>query len=329
MTVGKYDRWLKDVHPWAHEEDWDPKEYFNWVKALSEAKAKLDGTFRSVDNSLIKDVAQCADYYRDVMINGENGKPGKKRNAQVVPTNVAKLIVRYVIAFNFYARATFEEIEDRALVTRVQQHLVELNIGMLDIDIAHMLQCAADKVPIKEAVVDKVTDFVSKIKEGLPISKAYAQDGFGSKTPRFIELLNQTRVKEGLPDRAKIPTIFSQINKEEEARGLSAWKDHTLQNLKKVLSDDEQMELFLRVRGDPQLDGYHDEDEITVIEDMLAARDIGWVVDEAVKLEGEKCSWDGNIGPALKAIRRLGRTSAGQGYEDLAQYAKDHQKPKL
>lgn len=58
----------------------------------------------------------------------------------------AKMIVRYIIAYHFFRRATFDEVPDKTLVKRAQVHFVGLKIGILDIDIAHMLHCAAEKV---------------------------------------------------------------------------------------------------------------------------------------------------------------------------------------
>jgi hypothetical protein len=52
-----------------------------------------------------------------------------------------------------------------------------------------------------------------------------------------------------------------------------------------------------------------------------------YLVGLALQQEKEQCSWEATIGPAVKALKRLGRTSAGQDMDKLAEYAKTHQKP--
>lgn len=145
MAAGRYDRWLKNAETWAHEEDWNPDEYFKWVKRLAEAKANLDDTYREVDKHLIGESAKLAKKHDDLIRQGKGGS-GKRSHAYSNPQHVAKMVVRYCIAYNFFERATFEEASDSVLVSRIQHHLLDLEIGMLDVDIAHMLQCAADKV---------------------------------------------------------------------------------------------------------------------------------------------------------------------------------------
>lgn len=141
MSAVNYDRWLKDAATWTQEDDWDMDEYFKWVKRLGEAKAQLDDTYLSVDESLLEAAT--------VMAASQKARLGG--TLQITPSTVAKLIVRYIIAYHFFARATFEEIPEKALVGRVQQHLHLLKIGVLDVDIAHMLQCAADKVRFRQS----------------------------------------------------------------------------------------------------------------------------------------------------------------------------------
>ncbi|KAK7972327.1 hypothetical protein PG988_006461 [Apiospora saccharicola] len=73
-----------------------------------------------------------------------------------------------------------------------------------------------------------------------------------------------------------------------------------------------------------------DNRNMRVIEAMMADGPDGSEIDKlfaaAKRAEKERCSWDATIGPADKALRRLGRTSSGKDYNKLAQYAQTNAK---
>lgn len=139
MAGEMYPRWLKNAKRWAEDDDWSPDEYLKWVKRLAEAKAELDDTYRRVDRSLLKSAEEAVDSAKKA-VKKSSGTP------QIVSDRTAKIIVRYIVAYHFFVRGTFEEIPDNSLVAQVQHHFADLDIGMLDTDIACMLQAAADKV---------------------------------------------------------------------------------------------------------------------------------------------------------------------------------------
>jgi hypothetical protein len=142
MAAGKFDRWLRDAEPWIQDEDWTPDEYFKWVKRLASAKAQLDETFTRVDQALIEGTAQLARSHKDSIMKK------RKTEAGFYPDTAAKMIVRYIIAYNFFVRGTFEEVPEKSLVKRAQVHFVGLGIAINDVEIAQMLQLAADKVRV-------------------------------------------------------------------------------------------------------------------------------------------------------------------------------------
>jgi hypothetical protein len=70
----------------------------------------------------------------------------KGRFTALNPQFPARIIVRYIVAYHFFARAAFEEIADKVLVSRVQMHLAALKLVMQDEEVANMLQYAAEGV---------------------------------------------------------------------------------------------------------------------------------------------------------------------------------------
>jgi hypothetical protein len=98
----------------------------------------------------------------------------------------------------------------------------------------------------------------------------------------------------------------------------------------KTLNNNERMQLWLERCAEPMFNG-GPEDDVNVlgIEMISASADFDSLLNVAIELEEAECSWEVTIGPAVKAIRRLGRTSAGRDYEKLAAYAKVHQKPSI
>lgn len=130
-----YKRWIEDAEPWTPADDWDPSEYYQWCQRLTDARNKLKDTFKSVDEELIQEAVSTCEQFRD-----------KDWPKDASMDDIAKAIVRYSIAYNFYVRRTFEDVGEKQSIARTQEHLGSLGIGMNDIDVAQMLQKAADKV---------------------------------------------------------------------------------------------------------------------------------------------------------------------------------------
>ncbi|KAK8109475.1 hypothetical protein PG999_007612 [Apiospora kogelbergensis] len=327
MVSAHHERWLKDATPWAEPDDWDADEYIKWVKRLGEAKAKLDDTFLKVDQSLIDSATGMAEVEKKKM----------KQNAQVTTATVAKLIVRNIIAYNFLARSTFEEIAEKALIGRIQHELVQLKAGMLDEDIAHMLQYAADKVPIETAVKNNLEDFCKRFKASAPtvnlmidqyiqpdmqiwVVKGMRQMRTQQKPPYKDYLLQMWEEYRQFFEKV-FPDRFNPFGKEGK-------EDRRPGNISKILDTEAKLDLFLGRRAEPQLKAsMRDDDEFECLERMMANGDVGTLLQRAQELEVQHCSWKATIGPAVKALRRLGCTSSGKDYNNLAQYAKDHAQP--
>ena len=95
----------------------------------------MKDTFKSVDEDLIKEAVSICEQFRD--------KPWYKNESM---ENIAKTLVRYGIAYNFYVRRTFEDVGEKQAVARTQEHLGSIGIGMNDSEVALMLENAAVKV---------------------------------------------------------------------------------------------------------------------------------------------------------------------------------------
>jgi len=146
MTIAdptKLDRWLKDADRWVEGDDWDAQEYFSWVQRLADAKANLDETFLASDQTLFDQITTRAKTHNDAV---RKVVLAAGRYTGMYEKRPAGIIVRYIVAYNFFARAQFEEITDKALVSRVQLHLVKMELAMRDVDVASMLQYAAEGV---------------------------------------------------------------------------------------------------------------------------------------------------------------------------------------
>ncbi|KAJ5224159.1 uncharacterized protein N7469_007662 [Penicillium citrinum] len=140
MTNTSYDRWLKDAEIWCPDDNWDSTEYLKWIQTLKYTKAQLDETFLKADQAVLASIEPVVKTHRERLL-AEKAKP-----PQIRDRNVAKIVARYIIAYHFYVRSTFEDIPEKSLVSRIQQHFAQLEIGMTIQEIADMLQFAADKV---------------------------------------------------------------------------------------------------------------------------------------------------------------------------------------
>lgn len=133
----------------------------------------------------------------------------------------------------------------------------------------------------------------------------------------------------GPVDLKQIPRIFGLLNKERKGT-FHPFGDDKLKHVVKTLDTDKKAQLSLRRCAEPMITGDSSDDvNVLGIEEMIACGDLDSLLDEAIKTEKKDCSWEATIGPAVKAIKRLGRTSDGKDHEKLANYAKAHQKPAL
>lgn len=323
MNTKLYDRWLKDAEPWIQEEDWNPEEYIKWTERLSEAKANLDEKFLEVDQKLYKEAKQLAQKNYTPVLKTVNQNEWYFR-----PNNVAQIILRPIVAYHFYQRSTFEEIPEKSLVKRVQMHMSALKVPMLDIDVAQMLQYAADKVPIDKAVENYFSDYAKKIKRTDAVALAYNAVGIGSSTYILVNKLQGSRVNGGPVDRSKIEQFFNELNEYKKSIGGFVYAEDSGAKLKAILDTDEKVELFLERCLEPTVSHESQDSHAPVaIQYLLDQGEFQKLLDLAEAEEKEHCSWEATIGPAIKALRRLGRTSAGKDMNKLAEYAKVHQKP--
>ncbi|KAF4985647.1 hypothetical protein FGRMN_11138 [Fusarium graminum] len=319
-----YDRWLKDAEPWVQGEDWNPDEYFKWTARLAEAKANLDDTYLEVDRKILEEAKRIShEHYTPIL---------KKHSGEWYfrPNDVGKLLVRPIIAYHFYQRATFEEIAEKALVKRVQMHLVQLRIPMLDIDIAQMLQYAADKVPIVKAVESYFRYYAEKLKKSDTVADAYNHWGLNSDSYILVGKLQATRVNGGSPDRSKIPQFLEEMCLDRKKEERFVWPDDQLEHIKGVFNTNEKLDLWLDRCMEPLVQhDYHDGHAPVAVQYLIDEGEFKKLLELAEREEKEHCSWEATIGPAIKALKRLGRTSAGKDMTLLAGYAKAHQKPQV
>jgi len=181
---------------------------------------------------------------------------------------------------------------------------------------------------------DELEKFVKK-HEGAYVVEGKVKDhddegtpGFEDETPRFVQLLCGKRAANGSVSTKVITPIFHQLNEERKAREADVLSDKQLAKVVKALNTDARLGLWLESRQEPLLSGgQRDETTILGVKEFLEGPDLGALVSGATELEETCCSWQATIGPAVKALRRLGRTSAGKDFDKLAKYAKEHAKP--
>lgn len=140
VSKESYPRWLDNTDAWTADDDWEPDEYLEWVKRLSDAKKDLKNTYLEVDTQAINLVKTLCESLKSDMPPVTYGKHNFD--------STAKIIVRFGAAYNFYNRITFEDLPDSKAVARVKKYLPRIKIGMHTNDIARMLQAAADKVRV-------------------------------------------------------------------------------------------------------------------------------------------------------------------------------------
>jgi len=132
----------------------------------------------------------------------------------------------------------------------------------------------------------------------------------------------------GPVDRSKIDAFFKSINDYKKRINVCVHPEEQATKTKALLDTDEKMDLFLERCMEPLIcHQAEDSHAPAAINYLVEEGDLKKLLDLAVAEEKEHCSWDATTGPAIKALRRLGRTRAGEDMNKLADYAKAHQKP--
>jgi hypothetical protein len=194
------------------------------------------------------------------------------------------------------------------------------------------------QVPLKQALKAELEQFVAKLDGAYKIEEKYTtyateeekpfRGGFKDETPRFVQLMHGKRAANGSASVSDIEPVFRQMNKELQARGQAVMPDGVLAKVVRAMDTDEHLALWLRSRQEPLLlNTVQDETTLLAITEMLKTEHLDSIVDLAAAFERDHCSWESTIGPAVKALKRLGRTAAGKDFKDLVQYAKNHPRP--
>ncbi|KAJ5934507.1 hypothetical protein N7466_004054 [Penicillium verhagenii] len=306
-----YDRWLKDSDAWVPEDDWDPTQYYEWCMRLKDAKTKLKTTFKEVDEKVLADCKSLCVKNQPNVSSPES-------------LNVSKMITRYCSAYNFYARSAFEDLSDNVLVTRAQKHLGKMGIGMMNYEVARMLQKAADKVAFKDAVSEILTEFVQTIEPCLPVALAWRFDvnPYSHITEAVVLALAHGTVDGIPPKTTDLPAIIGEVKKQYPDN----FKYSLEKDISKALNSDERIKQFMTVRTDPGLPDLAEnlERELALLKLVMSSGDLAGLLDKAAGYERDYLSWQKTVGPSVTAISRLGKRSAGLDAAKLAEYARKH-----
>ncbi|KAJ5982616.1 hypothetical protein N7451_012716 [Penicillium sp. IBT 35674x] len=320
-TKENYPRWLQNAEAWVSEDDWEPDEYLEWCQRLADAKRNLKDTYMEVDN-------EAREMLRELC---ESIKPELPKGGTFDSERCGRAIARFGMAYHFYTRASFEDLKDNQLVARVKKYLLRHKTGMNPIHVARMLQAAADKVPLRKAVADVLTDYTSYLEKSMPVLKEwYDNVSYDRHINSAVceEILRAS--KNGLPKVNQIPEILLRVQKSVVVNDKGGYwiSDSVRQNMANILNSDERIEQYVTVRSDPGISvawGYIAQ-EVACFKLVLASKEIGGVLDKISSLEKNKLSWEKTIGPSCIAIIRLGKRSAGKDAEKLAEYARAHAK---
>ncbi|KAJ5929267.1 hypothetical protein N7454_007115 [Penicillium verhagenii] len=238
--------------------------------------------------------------------------------------DVSKLIMRYCSAYNFYARSAFEDLNDNVLVARAQKHLGKMGTGMMNYDVARMLQKAADKVPFKDAVSEILNGFVQTIEPCLPVALAWRFDvnPYRHITDAVVLALAHGAVDGVPPKTTDLPAIIGEVKKQYP----DAFKYSLEKDILKALSSDERIKQFVTIRTDPGLPDLAENlrNQLALLKLVTSSGELAGLLEKAVGYERDYLSWERTVGPSMTAIRRLGKRSAGLDAAKLAEYARKH-----
>lgn len=180
------------------------------------------------------------------------------------------------------------------------------------------------KVPLRDAVTRKLDQLTKEVGECLPLAHDWrVKVNTDARTTSAILLeIVHAKSNGALPTVAELPTILDEV---QEQRG-SSFPDHEVKAVLKTLNSDKQIARFVQMRSDPILSNLAENlaNEFKCLQLVMASGKLSDLLDKAVSLEKDNLSWERTIGPAVTAIRRLGKRSAGRNAERLAEYARNH-----
>ncbi|RDW69019.1 uncharacterized protein DSM5745_08779 [Aspergillus mulundensis] len=314
-------RWLEGATEWAPEDDWDPHAYCEWLHRLAEAKNGLATKCRDIDWALIQEVKALCDKHKS------GYKSGTK---DVHVTDAGKILVRYISAYNWYTRASFEQVEDNRKVHRTLMHLGDLGTAMKQYDVARMLDKAANKVHMDKAVKEIFAEFMKDAEAGLPVCLDWRMklNPHDSTSNAFFETLIDKRQENGsLPKVSELGPIIEQLIKDRP----NAFAKWMVTDIPKVIESDKRLELLVRLRTDAGLPNLAENFEKSYIclKPLVGSPELGFLLQKAGRLEKESLSWEQVVGPAVTAIQNMGLQSKGCSAEVLAGIAKEYMRPVL
>ncbi|RFN47474.1 hypothetical protein FIE12Z_8269 [Fusarium flagelliforme] len=214
-------------------------------------------------------------------------------------------------------------------IARLAEAKANLDETFLEVD-NKLLAEARKMVPIEEAVHNHFRYYEEKIKRTDPVGLAYNSIGLRSDTYLLVSMLQNTRVDGGPVDRSKIGEMFKVIDEYKKNRGSYTHGEEKAARTMAFFDTDEKMELFLERCMEPMVSHESQDSNATAgIKYLVEEGEFKKLLDLTVAEEKQHCSWEATVGPAIKALRRLGRTSAGKDMNKLADYAKTHQKPQI
>ena len=164
----------------------------------------------------------------------------------------------------------------------------------------------------------------------MPIAFAWCREvkTYEKITRSIVERVSEARLNGALPTIKNLPDIVARVG--ESYPGYLY--EHHIKNILGVINSDRQLWLFMEWRTDPGLPNLAENlsSEINCLELVLASPSlVDGLVKKAIENEEEHLSWLKDIGPAVTAIKKRGRSSRGKDVARLAQYARRHRQADL
>ncbi|KAF5244273.1 hypothetical protein FANTH_7783 [Fusarium anthophilum] len=325
MADAASNKWLKGSKPWSQEPSWEPDEYMVRVHELNQIRSSLNQAFESADCDVRGEGKGLSSQYEKAILKAEPTGTYMNPDHEVI----SKVITRYIVSYHFYQRARLQDIEEKSVVARVKAQLTYLGIEIHDQELAETLEAAANKTPLLKVIEPKLRAFIKVMAETKPILYEYITDSFGRFDKDFYERLDGTRVNGGPVDRTKLEEVVKGLQKYvQDTCGYETGKATTAAHVKRVFDTDEKMALFMKRYHEPMANGERNDDNTAKgLELMLENGDVKKLVDFAVKLEEEKCSWKATIGPGIQALSKAEKEPTKQDFDKVLRYAKDHSGP--
>lgn len=185
------------------------------------------------------------------------------------------------------------------------------------------------KKPFKAAVKGALSEFVGRTKSGSAVVSEWQKkvNTYYEYTEALIVKLANARADGVLPKLGDLPKLASEVKDELPETYQKGLRDIVNQTVK-FFDTEQRLWHFVSTRADPILALQPNalQKEVTTLDSIVNSDKLDGLLDKAASLEEDELSWKATIGPAVTAIRRLGRRSAGKDAKSLAQYAKDHVK---